>query len=64
VVQLLGAGQLQLAFEAYTNSGKTPIDSDRPEITRFALQEAVAELMVKHNRILWQAVQQSLLKQS
>ena len=52
------AQQCQLAFEAYTNSDRNNLDTDQPEITLIALQQAVAELIVQNNRSLWHAVQQ------
>lgn len=56
--------QFQYACEAYIQSGRKPTDTARSETALFALQQAVAELMVRHNRILWQAVRQALSEQS
>ena len=49
--------QFDDAVAAYTQSGREYSDTAFSEIRLFALQETVASLIVRHNRILWKAVQ-------
>ena len=55
---------MQKMIEEYTKRENLAPERDMPTMTVLSLQEAVADVVVQNNRILWTAVQQLFHKET